>query len=436
MRKESSKLFSGVADEARKTAYWLPFSLSFIRGAFQKTKKTPYPYVLFLLFLFTLSFSWIGSCYSKNNLAYGFANYCQHSIISGENESVVFRALPKNQEDETVKKEFSQAVFSVNENYRKQATSFLCPVTDTGDKLPFSVSTETANAGNVFLADFIDYFSEEYNRTFLATVRLEVLDKRNENISFRNFPFKGKDASSYIPLSLAEKIVASSNGAYSDVLQLIGTRLDVSASSYTYHLSINNIYRTDVYSGPMAVSAIGEAIITNLPAIYTNHSWGMFSSSCSDAISIVGIQKVIGTRFSIVERADPYFYTKEGGLFKIDLPYDFQRLVQSMGSSEPYSILSSIFLIAGVFFWIVEALVLIFLPKKNGVVAKDLCYVFIVEFLLFGLAALCIGLLFLGKPELCLSFGAYFGVAGFLEPISLFLLSVTLSKQVERKEIA
>lgn len=353
--------------------------------SFKMTFKKPVPYILFSLFFCSLFFSEVAYCKNPINLAYGFANYCQDTIITQKYDVVTFGARPIEPNDSINFKRYSTACRNINNVYYKQAISFTKAVDKDGIDLLFDLSLPTSGKTikKITLGTFFDYRNESRDRNFLATIRLEIIDKSNDNIDWLNFSFEGKNASSYIPLSLAETIVSNSNGFYTDVIDLIGSHYSLTLNGKKYNFSINNIYRTDSYLGPYFKATVGEPIITDLNAISSEYYSRLLIGSCSDAISIVGIQNYLGSIFENGDNYELFLSSTDGRKKDLEIPYNFNETIKGISSKTMPNVLRVIFLFLTLFVSIAQICVCYWFYIKHRIQGFDFIPMMVFEELVF-----------------------------------------------------
>lgn len=356
--------------------FFIQFFLSF-----KKTFKIPAPYILFSLFACSIISSEVAYSRNSMNLAYGFANYCQDTIISQHYDVVTFGARPVESNDSKNFNRFATVCRNINNAYHKQAVSFTKAVDEEGIDLNFDVTIPSVDNtfDNITIGTFFDYRGESHDRNYLATIRLEIVDKSNDNIDWLNFPFEGKDASSYIPLSLAESIVSNSNGFYNDVFDLIGSHYSLKFGGKVYNLSINNIYKTDSYLGPYFKATVGEPIITDLKAISSEYYSRLIIGSCSDAISIVGIQNYLGTIFEPGDNYELSLSSVDGRKKAIETPYDFNETIKEISSKSMSNPLKTIFLFLTLFILFAQIGISYWFHKKYRINGFDFIPTMVVE---------------------------------------------------------
>lgn len=414
---------------------WIKIGYFFVCfwSSFKKTFKKPIPYFIFSLFICSIVCSEIA--YSRNsiNLAYGFANYCQDTIISQQYDVVTFESNIIEPNDSKNFNRYSFACRNINKTYYQQAVAFNKASNEDGTDLLFRI-TSTSNAHtlqNVSLGTFFDYRGENLNSDYLATIRLEKMDKSNDNIDWLNFPFEGKDASSYIPLSLATEIVSNSNGIYNDVLDLIGTYYCLELGEKKYNLSINNIYRTDSYLGPYFKASVGEPIITDLKTIFSEHYSKLIIGSCSDAISIVGIQNYLGTIF---EDGDDYklsLCSVDGRKKEIMTPYDFNEAIKEMSSKSMSNPLKTIFLFLTLIIIISEIIICYWVHRKYKYKVFDFIPTIVFEEIFFLIVYVCFYITLKSTIRVYIWCNLFTMIIGILSPV---LISFVI-KAICRRDI-
>lgn len=401
--------------------------------SFKKTFKKPTPYILFSLFISSLVFSEIA--YSRNsvNLAYGFANYCQDTIISEHYDVVAFGARPVEPNDSKNFNRYSTVCRNINNAYYKQAVSFTKTVDEDGADLAFDVTVPFVDevVEHITLGTFFDYRGESRDRNYLATIRLEIMDKSNDNIDWLNFPFEGKDASSYIPLSLAETIVSKSDGFYDNVFDLIGSKYSIELGEKKYNLSINNIYRTDTYLGPYFKATVGEPIITDLKAISSEYYSRLLIGSCSDAISIVGIQNYLGSIFEDGDSYDLYLSSVQGKKKALNTPYDFNETIKEISSNSMSNVFKTLFIFLTFFVFVIQIVVCYWFYRKHRLIWFDFIPSLVIEEVVFLILYSIFYFSLRTTIRVYIWCNLLTMIVGVLSPILLFFILMLLCRRVE-----
>lgn len=133
--------------------------------------------------------------------------------------------------------------------------------------------------------DVCNYIGGAVGWEYLSGITMNCLYTELENIVWSEFNFPNKEASSYIPTTLADMIIAfDENDSFQTYDDLIGLAFGYRFVEKTLAFSINNIYDAETLYGPAVTTTFVNPIITDSKTIFDKHPVSLYAGTNRDAI--------------------------------------------------------------------------------------------------------------------------------------------------------
>lgn len=251
-----------------------------IYDAFRISKNNRFVYVFLTMFV-------LGSgllCYSQTTSNYSklWANVLAVSEDIKKNNYMavcVFSSPLDNTKDE--KKLWDRCTTMVNRNISSIASSLNMSCDDEGAFISYEIYINNKMVSQKTIGDAVSYFGESLSPQ-MSAINVIRYDWTMDGISFNNYNFPGKEASSYIPMSLADAIIAlDDEDEYTTYDDLLGEQYSIKINNEYKNFSINNIYYENKNFGKYLRVGTGSPIITNSKAVFNygySKSFSMFAN--------------------------------------------------------------------------------------------------------------------------------------------------------------
>lgn len=246
-------------------------------------KKNYWTYVILIMSITSstlLCFSGTTSNYSKlwSNVLAISEEVKQNNYVGTALYSSPFTASSEEKTD------WENCTVNVNRNISSIAASLIMSSNKDGALLSYDVYIGDELVEKKTVGDAISYYSESVADQ-MSAINIIRYDVTMTGVSFNSYPFKNKDGSSYIPSSLADKMISlNANDSLTSYDDLLGLQYKIIVGTEEKLFSINNIYYEDKNMGPFLKKAMYSPIITNSKSIFNYEFCSSFSIFSNEPI--------------------------------------------------------------------------------------------------------------------------------------------------------
>lgn len=403
-------------------------------------------YVIFALFLSELCLSSI-AFYDNTFLSiYADSFYISKSIIDSEYLDFTFQTYSKKIDSKEFNR-LNELIFSMNQytyertftflslsshNYDSPTTGRIASISSVDDSISLELNF---NSG---ISTFSNYTNEWYGTKFFAGTHLEKILNSEETIFWRNFPFEGKDASSYISSDFAEYVInINPNDQFSTYDDLIGMKIKYELDNgQNYYFSVNNIYNAISYFGPAVTETLGTPIITDCSKLFTTNPVSIYSSCIGSVLDLRELFYQLGPETQNGYEFMCYYVNANGNRISCDNSQLILDDILNVGTPD-YSMMQNTNIIAFVFLILIilsQFIFVIFFSLKSKMSSKSLLVIGILFSLVFmivdGIIFSCFG----GSIIAYKLLNFVFGLCGSLIPILLVVIHHFTTQVIKKRK--
>ncbi|MCI1245317.1 MAG: hypothetical protein LKG11_05185 [Bacilli bacterium] len=257
-------------------------------SSFKSTFRTIWSYFLIGLQFASLILASFAFAGNSSNAMWAYAMKIPVMISDGNYVSLLSTTGEIDRHNSALNSQYRALGLSLNEGLQYNTFSFYVPVID-GKQAEFSISVNSVLVGGSStypIGDFFQYYSETVGAEYFSACQLARFDTSSVGSNFLSYSFYGKDASSIIPMSLADQMLLSLGLQKGDYESLLGIHYSISEGGNTYNFSVNNIYYEDIAFGANISKSLGCPVITNCSSLFSQYNSVLCTGLVVDGICL------------------------------------------------------------------------------------------------------------------------------------------------------